>query len=609
MPNYKIGIDLEAEGNAAGALGETASAADMLGKALPGVIGFGAAAGGALLGVGVAAFGVASDVKSATNQIGASLGVSSKDAKAYGEVIKQVYGNNFGGSIADVGTAVEQVAKQLQLAADDPALATMTENAFALRDVFEVDVNDSVNAAKTLMENFGLSGEEAFDHIAKGYQLGLDSSGDFLDTIGEYSTQFKEGGASASEFFSFLETGLQGGMLGTDKAADLFKEFRVRIMEGSGEVASWLDAMEGVVDSGIITQIRDGGMSVSEAFSLVQQGLRSIEDPIERHKAGIQLMGTQWEDLGEAAVLSIDSMSDNFHDIGDVTDTLNQKYGDLGSVAEGMWRKFQVGIAPAGEAILGFVNDNLPEIESFVGAASDKIVEFVNKIPGAIEGIQTGWDEDWGGMRTTVDNFVLAVPIALEGMWTEIDLMFQREGDETGQGWENFWGEMSSFFTSWTLVVIDSWTMAIRSIRVLWDAWADAFGGDWEGFWSGLGEFYELTMNQILNWVEFTFGPELRNKIVGALTWAWDGMKAMWEQISAWWGESFGGLFGGGVTLPQIPVIPPEPQIIAPGGQASAYGTSGNENHINVYVERGDFEVVREATRLGLRQAQQMRGE
>ncbi len=47
------------------------------------------------------------------------------------------------------------------------------------------------------------------------------SSGDFLDTIGEYSVQFAEGGASAVEFFSAMMT---NDMADTDKLAEYIAE-------------------------------------------------------------------------------------------------------------------------------------------------------------------------------------------------------------------------------------------------------------------------------------------------------------------------------------------------------------------------------------------------
>ena len=111
------------------------SAGANMAKFLGGAVVAGAAlAGTAIIGIGSKAFDVASQIDAATDQIGASLGLTDDQARAFGETIKRVYGNNFGDSIGDVGAAVENVAKQLSLTANDPALAKMTENGFRLRD-------------------------------------------------------------------------------------------------------------------------------------------------------------------------------------------------------------------------------------------------------------------------------------------------------------------------------------------------------------------------------------------------------------------------------------------------------------------------------------------
>jgi hypothetical protein len=519
---------------------KTGSAVGNMAKMFGGALVAGAAvATTAIIGIGTEAFNVASDIDAATDQIGASLGLNGEKAKAFGQTIKDIYANNFGDSIADVGAAVENVAKQLELTANDPALKVMTENAFRLRDVFGVDVADSVDAAKTLMDSFGISGADAFDLIAEGYRVGLDRSGDFLDTIGEYSVQFAEGGASAVEFFSALDTGLQGGMLGTDKAADAFKEFRVRIQDGSKLTADSL-AQIGLSAEAITTGLSSGAISAADAWDMVQNGLRNATDDSIQFQAGVGLIGTQFEDLGAKVILNMDLTNDwidgGLRGIGE----LDSKYSNLGSVFEGMWRQFQVGIAPAGEAMIAFVNDNLPMLQGAVTTASGIVVTMIGHIPLAITAMAKGWDEDWAGMRTTIDEFVNAVPVALAGMWHEIDLLFQQEGDKTGDGWENFWEGMSGFFTSWLLVVIDSWTQAIRSIRSLWEAGSALIKGDWEGFWDGMYNYADSIANQMLNWIEFFFGPDLRNAMANAIQMMWDGAAEKLEAMRDWWNNAWG---------------------------------------------------------------------
>ena len=73
------------------------------------------------------------------------------------------------------------------------------------------------------------------DLYVSGMQRGLNNSGDFADTIGEFAVQYSDAGFSADEFFSILETGGQGGAHGTAKISDAIKEMNIRLNDGSDE--------------------------------------------------------------------------------------------------------------------------------------------------------------------------------------------------------------------------------------------------------------------------------------------------------------------------------------------------------------------------------------
>lgn len=499
-----------------------------------------AVAGAAILGIGKAAFSVASDIDSATDQIGASLGLTESEAKKFGDTIKQVYGDNWGDSIEDVGGAIEIVAKQLNLMADDPALATMTENAFRLRDVFGVEVSGSVDAVKTLMDNFGISSQQAFDMLAKGYQQGLDRSGDFLDTVGEYSVQFAEGGASAAEFFSALDTGLQGGMLGTDKAADAFKEFRVRIQDGSTLTADSL-AMIGLSADEITGKLADGSITVKQAWDLVQKSLLQTTDISKQFQAGVGLIGTQFEDLGAKVVLGMDLTEDWAEGgIASISE-MDTKYTSLGTAAEGMWRKFQLGIAPAGEAILGFINENLPLITQVVETASAAVVEFIMLIPAGMAEVRRLWDEDYAGIQTTLTEWQATATQQHNVFWMEWKKTFGEGTNETRFTWEELWRLLIESATESHADMNEELIFGLRYIRIQREIWSSLFIGDWQGTWDAILEMGDLALNRLTSHMG-QFGIDAREIIVDSLNNVWEGMKSVWENVIKWWESSFGWL-------------------------------------------------------------------
>lgn len=565
----------------------TKSAGANMAKFLGGaIVGGATVAAAAILAIGGKAWDVASDIDAAVDDIGASLGLSADEAKAYGQTIKDVYRNNFGDSIEDVGVAIENVAKQLNITADDPALQTITENAFRLRDVFGTDVSESVDAVKTLMENFGLTSTEAFDMLAQGYEKGLDRSGDFLDTIGEYSTQFSNGGATASEFFSLLESGMQGGVLGTDKAADAFKEFVIRIQDGSDLTAQSLDVLEGTIDSGMLRKLQDGSMSAADAFKLVIEGLNKIEDPLLRMQTGVGLLGTQYEDLGDSAILAMDMTKDwSTASEGSIA-ALDTKYTNLGSAAEGMWRKFTVGIAPAGEAMLGLVNDNLPEIQGLVDTVSTKVVEFINLIPVAIKDAREAWDEDFAGMQSTWKTWRTEVVDDNETLWAEFNQTF---GDGVG-GIKFKWEDLFSYLLETELqqqqqskANLTTWLQIYQGEVQLWTG---LIKGDWNQFWGGVELTATTVTNSMLAELTTWFGPGLSTALAGALNTGWEGMKTKWNEIAIWWNNTFGGILGieAGTFQPDLGIVNPENLPKSPSQQYL--------DDLNMGIDRSQYEGV-----------------
>lgn len=463
--------------------------AGKLGGAVSGLL-KGALIGGAaalvagVISVGAAAFDVSMQVDSAAADMAASLRVPTAEAEAFADVARRVYGNNFADSVTDAAEGVKQIALQMGLAANDPSLQTMTENAFRLRDAFGVEVPESVNAANTLMSQFGLTGQEAFDFIAAGYQKGLDSSGDFLDSIGEYATQFASGGADASQFFSLMESGLQGGVLGTDKAADAFKEFRVRIQDGSALTAESLEAI-GLSADEITAGLADGSITAADAFGMVTEALRETDDKTVQFQAGVGLLGTQYEDLGGSIANNLDLTRDWATGSQGAIDSLDKKYDTFGSAVEGVWRRLVVSVSPFTDKLLDLVNDAMPTVMAAFDRFDAAIGPTMNGIGNVINAVVTTVNGLFSRFRESVDNDAVG-PLSYWQTWADANLPRLQQLFETVlSGIQTFWDNHgatimrivdNTFNTIWT--VIDT---VMRTIGDLITLALQLLTGDWEG--------------------------------------------------------------------------------------------------------------------------------
>ena len=175
----------------------------------------------------------------ALNTLQVKTGLSSDEMSKFKDEMNDLYKNNYGESledIADVFSAITQNSKET----DPSKIKDLAKNAIVLRDSFGYEIPESMRAVNMLIDQFGLTSEEAFNLIAQGTQNGLDKNEDLLDTINEYNVHYHNLGYSAEEFFNSLKNGTDAGTFSVDKLGDAMKEFGIVAKEGSDEtVNAW----------------------------------------------------------------------------------------------------------------------------------------------------------------------------------------------------------------------------------------------------------------------------------------------------------------------------------------------------------------------------------
>lgn len=337
---------------------------DAIGKALSAGFKVGVAAAGAFT---TALVKIGTEYQSATGQISAATGATGAELESLQGVMENVYGNNYGDSMADVADAVATVSQQMK-GLSDGELQSVTEGAFALRDVFQYDVAESVRAANALVNNFGISGDDAMNLIAAGAQNGLDFSGELLDTISEYSVQFAKVGIDADQMFQIMQAGADSGAWNLDKVGDAIKEMSIRVVDGSDTTAAGFQAVG--MDADIMAQkFAAGGETAQQAFQETIQALAGMEDPVQQNIAGVNLFGTMWEDLGPEVVSQLASITDEAYAAGDELQKMQEvKYDNLGDALKGLGRQLEVELLPLANELTSFLMDILQEV-NFDGLA------------------------------------------------------------------------------------------------------------------------------------------------------------------------------------------------------------------------------------------------
>lgn len=418
--------------------GTMGQAAATVGKGFAGITAGAAAAATATTGL-LARLG--DGFNQAVNQIGASTGATGKDLKQLGQIAQAVYSHNFGDSLEDVADGISVVRQTTQLMGKE--LQAATEAGFALRDTFGYDLAESARTASSLMKNFQIDAEKAYNIIAVGAQNGADQNGDLLDTLNEYSAQYAALGLSADQFVNGLISGAKAGVFSIDKVGDAVKEFNIRAKDGSKSTTDAFATLK-LNAAKTMQAFASGGDTAQRAFFQVVRALESMQDPVAKNQTAVALFGTQYEDLEQTVLPVLASMEDSSKQAYDALGQINQvKYNDLGSAMEGLKRTIEGALLPSASKITsGPLMDAMEALQdmaqklaknikagkydSFFAGIADGINGVVKMLPKIGDGVQklapvvskvAGGAVDFLG--AAVDNIDLVVA-AIAGIGTAV---------------------------------------------------------------------------------------------------------------------------------------------------------------------------------------------
>ncbi|EHI98046.1 phage tail tape measure protein, TP901 family [Clostridium sp. DL-VIII] len=305
------------------------------------------------------------ELQKSLNGIQAATGISDDALGSMRDTMLDIYNDNFGENFDEIGEAIKGIRQQTGASGDD--LKELAEDAFALRDTFGIDVNESIRSANTIMNQFGVDGENAFNLIAQGKQKGLDFSDEMVDSINEYSVQFKKVGLSAQDMFNIFANGTASGAFNLDKVGDAVKEFSIRAVDGSKTTTDGFTQL-GFNAADLSAKFAQGGDIARSSFENVVSALGNMQDPLKQSQIGVELFGTQFEDLGINAIESLGNLNGSIDSTYDAMSSIKDiKYNDIGSAFEGIKRNIQTSI------LVPISDEALPRLNDFANWFKDKI--------------------------------------------------------------------------------------------------------------------------------------------------------------------------------------------------------------------------------------------
>lgn len=320
----------------------------------------------ALIQVGQAAMNSALSFGDSQTNLQANLGLTAEEAEKLNGTVEEVFKNGVVGSIEEATQAVTLV-KQSFGDLDNTQLEKLTNNITTIAKRTGTDVQENVNAASKLMNAFGITGEQATDLIATGFQNGLNKSGDFLATVDEYAPHFQNAGFSADQMMQIIQNGMKNGALNTDIAADAIKELQIRMGDGSFEKVL-TSFSKGTQDT--FQKWKDGKATVADVANSISTDLNKMT-PTEQ-QAALSTLATQFEDLGIDGAAALFQVGDAFTNVNGKADEMAQK--SPGEKWQASLRELQTSFQPIGQQL---VDGLTPVIDLLV-----KMGEGFEKLPG-----------------------------------------------------------------------------------------------------------------------------------------------------------------------------------------------------------------------------------
>ena len=335
------------------------------------------AVGDKIQDIGTKAMDAYAETENAVTKVNAYFGETGQAAEESANVIKSVYSDGVGESMDSVADAVLMVKKNLgDLSETD--LTNLTQQAITLDELYGIDMNETLRGVNSLMQQYGLTAQEAMDYIVVGTQNGLDKTSELGDNLSEYAGKFSQAGYSASEYFQLLDNGLKNGAYNLDKVNDAINEVTTRLVDGTiGEsIGSFSTKTQE-----LFTSWQNGGATQKQVIDSIVADIGNCTNQQEALNLAALAFGTMAEDGNLKFITSLTSVGSTYDSVKgsaqgmfDATTTPMQQM-------ESNTRKLQQALVPLGEKLAELANAILPPLVSVITT----IGGWFERLPGPVQ--------------------------------------------------------------------------------------------------------------------------------------------------------------------------------------------------------------------------------
>lgn len=252
----------------------------------------------------------------------------------------------------------------------------MTDKMRALSDTYKVDFRDAINAANTLMSQFGESGESAIQLIKDGMQGMIQGDGPkLLSMIQQYAPAFRDAGISASQLVAVIQNSEGGIFTDQNMQAIVMGIKNIRLMTNATSEAL---AKLGIDGQKMSEQMSNGSMTVFDALKQVAGELKNVDSNSKTAGEVMQtVFGRQGAMAGTNLARAIEGLNTDLEQTKKQTSEVGDALADLQTANERLntairdcfeydgWDQMANGIRSNLITALAAVIEKLAEIRDF----------------------------------------------------------------------------------------------------------------------------------------------------------------------------------------------------------------------------------------------------
>lgn len=383
-----------------------------------------------------------SGLSSIINELGGRFGVSN-DLMGMLTTGTVAYTAAIGAAVTAVAAATKQwaeynteLAKQDQITTVTTGLKggdadKMTDAARSISRVYGSDFREVINAANTLMTQFGQTGDEAIQLLRDGMQGMIQGDGPkLLNMIQQYAPAFRDAGVSASQLVAVIQNSEGGLFTDQNMNAIVMGIKNIRLMTNATSEAL---GQLGINGEEMTRKLNDGSMSVFDALKQVASAVENTSSSSQA--AGMvmqQVFGRQGAMAGTKLGEAIASLNLNLEETKTQTGEVGESMKELELANERLDKALRETFGYDGwETMANGIKTQLVD-------ALASVLELTEKIKNTVGGkIATGMFESIMTALSPVIN-------SLKQVWNLMKLV-KGGGSSEGGAPDNFTGPHGSF--------------------------------------------------------------------------------------------------------------------------------------------------------------------